>query len=185
MTNLFLKVNKDLFSIGLAPIEILIVAQVLEYQTKGMECFESDESFAKDFGMSVSTVSRAIGALKKRGILGAETKNIQRGKLRYLTVNTATIDDLHKQQNDDCENSGSEVPNSQNAHCGMSKLPISTEQNDLIKDKLKDNSLKDNGVMNQPQAADCITLADAPRGKVEAVSEVMKNSTDDNGGFKF
>jgi hypothetical protein len=31
MTNIFLKVNKDLFAVGLTPIEILIAAQVLEF----------------------------------------------------------------------------------------------------------------------------------------------------------
>ena len=185
MTDKFLKVNKSLFGIGRAPIEILIIAQVLEYQTKNMECFESDESFAKDFGMSVSTVSRAIGALKKRGILHAETKNIQRGKLRYLTVNVSVIDELHKRQNDSCENSSQEVPNSQNAYSGKVNLPISNKQNDSIKDNIKDNIIKDNGVINQPYQADCITLADAPRGKVEAVSEVMKDSTSKEGKFKF
>lgn len=84
MTNIFLKVNKDLFSIGLNPTEILIAAQILEYQTKELDCFISDESFAKDFGVSQSTISRAIKSLESQGILVRKTKNTQKGKLRYL-----------------------------------------------------------------------------------------------------
>lgn len=186
MTDKFLKVNKDLFGIGLSPIEILIVSQVLEYQTKGMECFESDASFAADFGMSESTVSRAIGALKKRGILTADTRNVQRGKIRYLNVKTSVIDEIHKRQNDSCENSGQEVPKTQIASCGNVNLPISNKQNDSIKDNIKDNNLKDNNsVIDQPTADRITLVADAPRGRVEAVKDVMKNSTNSDKSFKF
>lgn len=173
MTNLFLKVNKDLFGIGLSPIEILIVAQVLEYQTKNMDCFISDESFANDFGVSQSTISRAISGLKKKNILAADVKNTQKGKLRYLTVLTAEIEERAKRQNDSCENEDSSLPNSQIDSCGNVNLPISNKQNDSIKDKLKDNTIKDNSTM------------DHPKGKVELVCEMMKNSTSSSGEFKF
>lgn len=49
---LFLKVEKNLFGIGLNPIEILIVSQVMEYQTKNRECFISDDTLANNFGVS-------------------------------------------------------------------------------------------------------------------------------------
>ena len=170
MTNLFLKINKDLFGIGLAPIELLIVAQVLEYQTKELDCFESDESFSKDFGVSQSTVSRAISNLKKKNIIVANTKNTQKGKLRYLTVLTSTIEECRKRQNDNCESSD-EVRNSQIDSCGNVNLTFSNKQNDSIKDNIKDNIKKDNCKSNN--------------SKVETIVDIVKNSTNSNGEFEF
>jgi hypothetical protein len=57
-------------------------------------------------------------------------------------------------------------------------------QNDPIKDN-KNINIKDKDVINQPQGADCITSANAPKGKVEVVSEVMKASTNPDNTFKF
>lgn len=42
MTNYFLKVNKDLFSLGLTPIEILILAQIMEFNNNTGDCFISN-----------------------------------------------------------------------------------------------------------------------------------------------
>ena len=146
---------------------------MLEYQTKGLDCFESDESFSKDFGVSQSTVSRAIGNLKKKNIIVANTKNTQKGKLRYLTVLTSTIEECRKRQNDFCENSSDEVRNSQIDSCGNVNLPISNKQNESIKDNIKDNSIKDNENVS------------SPRGKEDAIKDVMKDSTNSDGSFRY
>ena len=144
MTNLFLKVNKDLFGIGLNPIEILIVAQVLEFQTKKLECYITDDSFAKDFNVSRSTVARAVKALEDKGILNRQTTNIKGGKLRYLTINIDKIEELiNKCQNDTCKNESEEINKCQFDYCTSVNLTIDKQQNDTIKDKRKDKNEKE------------------------------------------
>ena len=49
----------------------------------------------------------------------------------------------------------------------------STKQNDLVKDNIKDNNIKEKENLNHP------------RGKVEVVKNVMKDSTSSKGEFKF
>lgn len=102
MTNNFLMVNKDLFGCGLSPIEILITAQIMEYQRTTGDCFISDSTLADLFGVSSSTVSRALAALEKRGILYRETKNIKGGKERHMCINIDEIESLHKQHFETC-----------------------------------------------------------------------------------
>lgn len=170
MTNLFLKVNKDLFGIGLSPVEILILAQVLEYQTKGMDCFEGNDKFANDFGVSVSTITRAITSLKRNGYLLSTEERTRSGTIRHLRVNLEKFkkDDSTNQNADSIEDSTHQI-----AQSALSNLTFSTKQNDLVKDNRKDNTLKDKDETNPS------------RGKVEAVSKVIKDSTSSKGEFKF
>ena len=66
MAKVFLKVDKDLFSKGLNPTEILILAQIIEFDTNTGDCFISDKQLAEQFGVSIKTVSRAIEALENK-----------------------------------------------------------------------------------------------------------------------
>lgn len=174
MSNLFLKVNKDLFGIGLNPIEILIVSQVLEFQTKKLECYITDESFAKDFNVSRSTIARAVKALEDKGVLNRQTTNIKGGKLRYLTINIDKIEELiNKCQNDTCKNENEEINKCQFDYCTSVNLTIDKQQNDTIKDKRKDKNIKDNEV------------GVIPKGKVEVMSEVLKECSKNPNNFNF
>lgn len=171
MTDKFLKVNKSLFSIGLAPIEILIIAQVLEYQTKNMDCFVSNETFAKDYNVSQSTVSRAITTLKNKGFLNSVEKRTRQGTTRYLTVNIGKIEEVSTKQNAD----SIEDSTCQFAKSALSNLTNSTKQNDLVKDNVKDNNIKDNEKTDAPKEG---------RSRLEADKAVMKDCNS-SGGFKF
>lgn len=173
MTDKFLKVNKDLFGIGLAPIEILIISQVLEYQTKNMDCFESNEKFATDFGMSQSTVSRAITSLKNKGYLKSVEERTRAGTTRYLSINIDKIDEKVKEVSTKQNADSIEDSTCHFAQSALSNLTNSTKQNDLVKDNIKNNNIKEKENLNHP------------KGKVEATKEVMKDSTDSNGKFKF
>ena len=169
MTDKFLKVNKDLLGIGLAPIEILIISQVLEFQTKDMDCFVSNETFAKDYNVSQSTISRAITTLKNKGFLNSVEKRTRQGTTRYLTVNIGKIEEVSTKQNDD----SIEDSTCHFAQSALSNLTNSTKQNDLVKDNIKDNNIKEKENLNHP------------RGKVEVVKNVMKDSASSKGEFKF
>ena len=115
MTNLtdgfFLKINKNLFGIGLSPIELLVLAQVMELDKNTKDCFISDEKLADNFCVSKSTISRALTNLEGKGFIIRATKNVKGGKERHITLNLNAIeraitnikmkvDDSNKHQND-------------------------------------------------------------------------------------
>lgn len=91
MTDKFLKVNKDLFLLGLNPIEILVLAQIIEFNTNTGDCFMSDKAFAQAFGVSESTIKRAIKLLEDNSFIKRETKSIQNGRERHIKVNLDAI----------------------------------------------------------------------------------------------
>ena len=175
MTNLFLKINKDLFNLGLNPTELVLLAQIMEFDTNNKVCYMTNEQFAKMLNVSERTVSRALNdTLQSKGYI---TIINPKSKSRSFQLNRSVIEA-------DVRQNVQEEEHRQNVQENIDNLSNEHRQNDFIKDNKKIN-IKDNGVMNQPLEADYITQADAPRGKVEAVSEVMKNSTNSQGGFKF
>ena len=86
MPNLFLKVDKDLFNLGLNPTEILLLAQVIEFNTNSKECFMTDAQFAANFGVSPKTISRALDRLEKEGFIIRETKTIASKRIRPIKI---------------------------------------------------------------------------------------------------
>lgn len=97
---MFLKVDKDLFGVGLNPIEILIVSQVIEFNTNTGDCFISDKQLADQFGVSDKTVSRALSHLEELGYIKRETRNIKGGKERHILQGTKCP--LYNRQNVPC-----------------------------------------------------------------------------------
>lgn len=143
MTNIFLKVNKDLFRLGLAPIEILILAQVMEYDTNTGKCFISDATMAEAFGVSTKTISRAVANLESKGFIKRDTKYVKGGRERIIAPNLAAIDlALTK---DNLSIVDEQPKTAQQTKCPLTtdNLSIDNSQNDLIKDNIKENS-KDN-----------------------------------------
>ena len=94
MTNLFLQLNKDLFKLDFNPTEMIIVSQVLEFQTKGLSCYMTNEQFAANLHVSASTVSRAISRLAAEGYM---TVTSPKSKMRTLFINMNKIEAQLKQ----------------------------------------------------------------------------------------
>lgn len=138
MTNLFLKINKDLFALDLEPIQILIVAQIMEFQANKCDCFMSNEALAKNFGVGESTIKRALNKLEEKNFITRSTN--KEGK-RFMVFNQSAYEQallaLRKGQNDPCNDEG------QNDPSPRVKMTPTEGQNDPIKDKRKDK-LKDN-----------------------------------------
>ena len=97
MENYFLKVDKGLFNLGLNPTEILILAQIMEFQKNTGNCFISDRTLAENFCVSESTISRALKALETKGYITRITRSTSNGKERHIIVN---YDTLRNRQND-------------------------------------------------------------------------------------
>ena len=143
MTNLFLKVNKDLFSLGLNPTEILILAQIMEYSTNTGDCFMSDKSFSVLFGVSDKTISRALKNLEDKSFISRETKNSKGGKERHIRINTNKIEEALSKDKMSADNQRTNCP------LPTDKLSLDNGQNDLIKDNIRDN-IKDNNAGSAP-----------------------------------
>lgn len=132
MSNSFLKIDKDLFKLKLNPTEILVLSQIMEFQRTTGDCFISDKVMANSFGVSESTISRALKNLENKEFVERKTKNIKGGKERHLSHNLNKI-------NEALTTVKLTVDNQQNEVCTTSKLTVDNQQNDLIKENIEDN----------------------------------------------
>lgn len=171
MTNLFLKVNKDLFKLGLNPTEILILAQIMEFNTNTGDCFISDKVLAENFGVSEKTISRSIKALEDKGFIKRDTKNVKGGKVRHLTANAAKIEETLTKDNLSVVNNSNNIHNGQNVCCTKDKLSVVNGQNDLIKDNIKEKEKDNNGIDFSAKAENSIL----PNYPVVTVAWLMDN----------
>lgn len=154
MTNTFLKVNKDFFKLELNPTEILLLAQIMEFNTNTGDCFMTDKAFAELFNVSEKTISRGLKTLEDKGFITRATKNIKGGKERHILINIKNINSKLTTDNltvdEDLQASKSPLT--------TDNLTVDNGQNDLIKDKLKDNINnitkeivpEENGTQNNP-----------------------------------
>ena len=135
MANVFLKVSKELFKMGLNPTEILILAQIMEFEANTGDCFISDKQLAAQFGVSESTISREIKKLEAMGLLVRETRNIKGGKERHLksTIGKMMLVD------EKTDLTTSKLPIVQESNC-----LLYNRQNDFIKDNNEEIREKDN-----------------------------------------
>lgn len=145
MTNLFLKVNKDLFKLGLNPTQIFIVAQVMEYNNNTGDCFISDKTLAEMLNVSVSTISREIKKVEELGFISRSTKNIKGGKERHITINIEAIENA-------LTISKMPIDNKQNDYSTISKMPIVNKQNESIKDNSEEDNERENN-KNTPSSS--------------------------------
>lgn len=143
MSNYFLKVDKDFFKLGLTPIEILVLSQIVEFNTNTGVCFMSDDVLAKNFGVSAKTISRSLKSLEDKGFIKRETKNIKGGKERILTINESAINAALTTDNLSVVD---EKESSQRTICPLTtdNLSFVNGQNDLIKDNIIDNTIDKN-----------------------------------------
>lgn len=169
MTNIFMKVNKDLFKLGLNPAEILILAQVIEFDTNTGNCFITDKQLAEQFGISESTVSREIKKLETMGFIKRDTKNVKGGKERIIKVLHNNIE--KKLTSVKLSVDDEEKQDLQTSNCLLTtgNLLDDKQQNDLIKDNLKDNLKDNNGEIEKPTA-----LSISLQGNEEEVKPVEK-----------
>lgn len=86
MNGVFLKVDKDLFSFGFNPTEILIIAQVMEYLRTTGKCFVTNKQFADMFGVSESTIKRELDKLESNGYIIRHTVVSKEGNGKERTI---------------------------------------------------------------------------------------------------
>ena len=178
MTNLFLKVNKDLFKLGLNPTEILILAQIMEFNNNTGDCFISDKALAENFGVSESTIKREIKKLEEMGLIERDTKAVKGGKERHMKANSAKIEQKLTSVNLSLEDA-SKV---QKEPYTSVNLTLVKGQNDTIKDNIIDKNIKDNirealtaNAVKSSIDYPIVTVSQLTRDRIEY--ELIQNST--------
>lgn len=165
MANYFLKVDKDLFKLGLTPVEILLISQFAEFQNNTGDCFISDKTLAENFGVSESTIKREIKRLEELGYITRDTKNVKGGKERHITVNQDKIEENVTKR----KMSLVETNKAQNEPCTSVKMSFDKGQIDTIKDNRIDNKEEDNNCFLLPNGNK--KGADLPNGKRATIEE--------------
>lgn len=126
----FLKIDKDLFKLKLNPTEILVLAQVMEFDRNAV-CYMTDAQFAENFGVSAKTISRALDSLETKGLIVRETKTVASKRVRTISPTSNGQNDCMKKDTNNLKRTicPTETDN----------LSISNGQNDFIKEKEKIN----------------------------------------------
>ena len=180
MTNLFMKVNKDLFKLKLNPTEILLMAQIMEFQTNTGDCFISDKVLAENFGVSESTISRSLKALEAKGLITRSTKNTNSGKERHLVVN---LEEIEKQLATSKMPVAQSLPSVNLTFAQESNCLLRNKQNDLIKDNIIDKE-KDNMVLEETAVPAVSSKTQLPPGveqNRQGMIRVSKKWLEENG----
>lgn len=71
----FLKVPKSYFGIGLQSIDVLILSQIAEFNSNGLECHMTNAQFMEMLGESEHKIQRSINKLVSMGLVSRETKS--------------------------------------------------------------------------------------------------------------
>jgi predicted transcriptional regulator len=123
---------------GLNPTEILLLAEIMEYDRNTGDFFKSDEALATEFGVSEKTISRAVTSLVEKGLITKKTTNVKGGRSRHIYLNHSNLEAATKDKMS-IVNETPSIINGQNDCCTKDNLSIVNGQNDFIKNKEKDN----------------------------------------------
>ena len=90
-TERYLAIKKNNFGLGLKSIDLLILSQIDEFQSKDMKCFMTNEQFSNLFGESMSTIKRSLDKLEELNIVSRTNSFVQGNgkstKQRVLILN--------------------------------------------------------------------------------------------------
>lgn len=91
MNNKFLAVNKQYFNYKLKSIDLLIIAQIEEFQRNNCDCYITNEQLSNMFGESESTIKRSLDKLEELNIINRKTSfvtgNGRSNKQRVIKLN--------------------------------------------------------------------------------------------------
>ena len=146
MENKFLAINKKYFNREFKSIELLIIAQIEEFERNNCECYITNEQLSDMFGESISTIKRALSSLETKGIIKRKTSTVsnngQKSKQRILSISKVQ-NEPNLNQND--------IKKSNKQGSDAKKVRFKNEEskvhNEPIKEKKKENK-KDNNNNN-------------------------------------
>ena len=139
----FLAVSKQYLDIGLKSIDIMIIAQIEEFERNNCKCYMTNKQFANILRESESTVKRSIQKLEKLNVITRYTTTIAgNGKTTKQRVLSLNKYEDWKGQIEPTKMVRSNISN------GRVKNDKWEGHNDLIKDNIKDKE-KDNVITEE------------------------------------
>lgn len=84
MYDTFLRIDGNMFKLGLSAEEVIILAKVMEFHYNTGKVFVSNEMFAELCGCSIRTIDRKLAHLEEIGLIIKEIKAKQKGKERKI-----------------------------------------------------------------------------------------------------
>lgn len=133
----YLTIDKELYSSGLNPTEIMLISQIKEFEKNGKECFITNQQFADWFSISTKTIERTLDKIEAMGYIKRVTKTItdngKKSKVRTLKTLEGTVkmtqpyDDLE----DDLEDEGT-VNLSKNNGEGTVKMTVASSNEGTV-----------------------------------------------------
>lgn len=148
MDNRFLAINKEYFGKGLKSIDILILAQIEEFQRNKCQCYVTNEQFSEMFGESDSTIKRSLKKLEDAKYICRNTHVVEgngkanRQRILALGANKVTVGTpirKCKGQNKKMEGSNINDGKVKKADCEGHIEPIKNNLKEKVKENLKNN----------------------------------------------
>ena len=138
MADIFLAINKKHLNLGLKSVDVLIIAQIEEFERNNRQCYLTNKYFADIFGESESTIKRSIDKLEGFNIIKRSTAFIKgNGKSNKQRVLSLCNRNKWKVQIEPSKMEGSKIND------GRFKNDEWKGHNEPIKDNKKDKE-KDN-----------------------------------------
>ena len=136
----FLAVEKQWLGSGLDSLELLIIAQIAEYQRQKWPCYITDKQLAQLFGVSDRTICRYLDALEEKGVLIRETKTVgENGNTRRRRTLRIAYNQLEKMKiGNECGGQNGGMSQTK-WHDEPDQMAQSYRQNGVIKESLKKN----------------------------------------------
>lgn len=146
--SVFLQVNKEYFDDKeLKPEDILVLAQITEFNRNGCECYMTNKQFSDMCHVSEKSIERTINRLEKSGYITRSTKAVKGfgniGRQRTLSIknsNNRDTDKLAKSKDGDAaKQSISKTRDTVNLSKDTAKNEERYRPDDAIKDNKKEN----------------------------------------------
>lgn len=144
----FLMVYKEYFEDKeLKPEDILVLAQITEFNRNGYECYMTNKQFSEMCHVSEKSIERTISRLEKLGYITRSTKAIKGfgniGRQRTLSIKNSNNRDTAKlaqsKDEDTAKQSVSKARDTVNLSEDTVKKSMRYRQNDGIKENKKEN----------------------------------------------
>lgn len=141
MFETFLRIDGNMFKLGLNSEELIILAKIMEFHYNTGKVFVSNDMFAELCGCSTKTIDRRLSHLEEMGLIVRETKAKQKGKERKILFQEEKYLELTgaaKGEKVDNSSAKDKMSIAEETNC-----PLRKGQNDLIKDNIEKKKEKE------------------------------------------
>jgi len=173
MENKFLAIDKKYFNREFKSIELLIIAQIEEFERNNCECYITNEQLSDMFGESISTIKRALSSLETKGMIKRKTSTVsnngQKSKQRILSISKVQ-NEPNLNQND--------VKKSNKQGSDAKKVRFKNEESKVHNEPIKENKKENKKDNNNNNDFNRIIDALSNKGIDAAMEDIIR-------GYKF